>query len=168
MRQSHNRTGSPGRRATGRRSPHAFTLIEVLIAIAILVIGMVGVLAAFASAIGLHQRGIDQTSAAMLAETVLRQKQTEALAGLSCKEMSTLSGSQYVFKRSDDHPAYESKVICQGPDDPGGPKELGSNECRLIIEVRMRPQGARAKPSSSTELQEGNVRFETILLRRRN
>jgi len=148
----------------GRR--RAFSLIEILIAMAILVLGMLGIMAAFASATKLHKRGIDQTSAALLAETVIGLKQTE-LTGVDAtnktaeeigREVSTYDDTkkQYVFDGSDNYPAYQCKVICT---------PLNEREYRLIVEVRMRPRNVPKKPASDTEQEPENVRFETILLR---
>jgi len=133
-----------------------FTLIEILIALAILVIGMVGVMAVFAAAVDLHRRGVAQTSAALVAETILEVNQTLALEGKTCDELSTRQGGEYVFKRSGSYPAYECKIICT---------ELNEREYKMIVEVRMRPKSAREKPSSDTEMEGENVRFETVLLR---
>ena len=143
-----------------QRARSAFTLIEVLIAMAILVIGMVGVLAAFASAVGLHQRGIDQTSAAMLAESLLKEKERQALDGKTCQEMSTGTPGNYVFRQSEIYPAYECKIICEELS-PGNTEEY-----YLSVEVRMRPLGERPATSKDKEAEGGNVRFETVLLRR--
>ena len=142
---------------TGPASRRAFSLIEILIAMAVLAIGMVGVMAAFTSAIGLHKRGIDQTSAALLAETILEIKQAEALDGMTADEISTRSNGQYVFRRSETYPAYECKIICV---------ELNESEYKMIVEVRLRPQNPQTGTSSDTEQESENVRFETILLRR--
>jgi prepilin-type N-terminal cleavage/methylation domain-containing protein len=148
------RASQTGGRRPGRAG--GFTLIEILIAIAILVIGMVGVLAGFSAAVGLHKRGMDQTTAALLAQTILEIKQREALDGKSCDEMSTRRGGDYVFRRSEMYPAYECKIICT---------ELSDREYQMSVEVRMRPRNPRDTPSTGTEAQEENVRFETILLR---
>ncbi len=49
------------------RPSTAFTLIEILVAISILSIAMMGVMAVFASAARSHQRGVDGTEAAIIA-----------------------------------------------------------------------------------------------------
>lgn len=126
-----------------------FSLIEILIALAILVIGMVGVLAAFASAVGLHKRGIDQASAALVAETVLEAKQAEALAGKTADELSTGSAGDYRFEHSPDYPAYQRRIVCQ---------ELNDEEYLLTVEVRLRPQHKSPDEADT-------VTFATILLR---
>jgi len=135
---------------------NGFTLTEILIALAILLIGMVGVMAAFASAVGLHKRGIDQTTAAMLAETVLEVTQAAALAGKSCEEMSTFEGGRYVFRRSEIYPGYECRVVCT---------EINEREVKMVADVRLRPLNARHSGPGDTDPETDTARFETILLR---
>ena len=62
---------------TGNKK-QAFTLIEILLALLIFVIGSVSLWALFISAIETHKRAIDEQQAALLAETLvaeLRQQQ---------------------------------------------------------------------------------------------
>ena len=139
-----------------RAARRGFSLIEILIAMAVLVIGMVGVIAGMTSATDLHKRGIDQTSAAMLAATILELKQAEAVEGLTAEELSTFEGGKYVFKRSETYPAYECKIICT---------DLGEREVKMIVEVRTRPLAGRPAAPSETGREGANIRFETILLR---
>jgi len=143
--------GGAGRRAGVR----GFSLVEILIAITILAIGMVGVVAGLTAAVDLHKRGVDQTSAALLAETILELKQSEALAGFTPDELSTREDGSYVFKRSESYPAYECKIICT---------PLNEWEYKMIVEVRMRSLATKGGAASDTEQESGNVRFETILL----
>jgi prepilin-type N-terminal cleavage/methylation domain-containing protein len=143
--------GWAGRRAGVR----GFSLVEILIAMAILGIGMVGVVAGLTAAVGLHKRAVDQTSAALLAETILELKQSEALAGFTPDELSTFEGGSYVFTKSESYPAYECKIICT---------QLNEREYKMILEVRIRPLATRAAAASDIEEESGNVRFETILL----
>jgi prepilin-type N-terminal cleavage/methylation domain-containing protein len=138
------------------RARRAFTLIEILIALAIMVIGVVGVMALFASAIDLHKRGVDQTTAAMIASSALEVMQTRVHNGETAEELSTRSGGEHVFVPSSLYPAYEYKAICT---------DLNDREVRMILEVRVRPREGRQAAASDTEREGGNVRFETILLR---
>jgi len=48
-----------------------FTLIEILMAIAILVVGMTGVVAVFGVAVGTHKRALEDSTIAFLAESLL-------------------------------------------------------------------------------------------------
>ncbi len=126
-----------------------FSLIEILVALAILVIGMVGVIATFSSAVSLHQQGIDQTSAALVAETVLERMQAEALAGKSADELSTGSAGAYQFVSSERYPAYQKRIVCE---------ELNDQEFLLTVDVRLRPRH-RAADDAET------LTFRTILIR---
>jgi len=71
-------------RASEIRTPHSalrnrdgFTIIEILLAIGILAIGITSVLFLFTMGTRSHQRALDRTRAAMLAETVANQLQTD-------------------------------------------------------------------------------------------
>jgi type II secretory pathway pseudopilin PulG len=145
------------RRAVGREaSNRAFTLIEILIALAIMIIGFVGIMAVFASAIDLHKQGVDQTSAAMIASSALEVMQARVNNGETADELSTREGEGYVFVQSTMYPAYEYKAICT---------DLNDREVRMILEVRVRPRGSAERAADDTGREGGNIRFETILLR---
>jgi len=68
-------TRSPNRKSqvANRNSRSAFTLIEILLAIAILSLGITAVLFMFTVGVQAHRRARDRTQAAMLADTVLNQ-----------------------------------------------------------------------------------------------
>jgi len=134
-----------------------FSLLEILIALVILAIGMIGVIALFVSGASLHRRGVDQSSAALLAETILEGTQSYALEGKTAAEISTLQAGRHVFRPSAQYPGYEYKIICT---------ELSDREYKLILEIRLRPENIHPSPASDTEMEPENVRFETILLRR--
>ncbi len=55
------------------RSQSGMTLIEVLIASAILVFGMVGIIAMFTAAARTHKRAVDETEASMVGSSVLAE-----------------------------------------------------------------------------------------------
>ncbi len=126
-----------------------FSLIEILVALAILVIGMAGVIATFSSGISLHKQGIDQTSAALVAESVLERMQAAALAGKSAEELSTGSDGANQFVSSERYPAYQKRIICE---------ELNDREYLLTVDVRLRPRH-RVPDEAET------LTFRTILLR---
>ena len=65
------RTAGIGSSLQRRRLPPGMTLMEVLIATGILVFGMVGIIAVFNTAIQSHIRAIDETTAGMVAGTVM-------------------------------------------------------------------------------------------------
>jgi|GEM_PF-3298787 len=56
-----------------RRKSDGFTLIEIMMAIGILVIGMTGVLALYAVAVDAHRRAMDNSGMAFLAESMLSE-----------------------------------------------------------------------------------------------
>lgn len=138
------------------RQLNAFTLVEVLISLAVLALGLVGIMAMIGSATSLHKRAVDQTVAAMVAEKVFEEKQAQAMAGATPEEMSTKSGSEYAFARSTMYPSHEYKAICTA---------INYYELKLIVEVRVHPQSARQGTATPQMKEGGNLRFETILLR---
>jgi len=135
----------------------AFSLIEILIALAIFMIGMVGVMAALTSAVGLHRRAVDQASASFLAQSILVGAQAQAAQGATPDEISTRENGRYVFRPSTNYPAYDYKIICT---------PLGEREYRLTVEIRLRPLNDRPVAASDTEPERENVRLETLLLAR--
>jgi prepilin-type N-terminal cleavage/methylation domain-containing protein len=138
------------------RARAGFSLTEILIALAILVIGMLGILAAFASALDLHKRGIDQTTAALLAETILEGGQAFALEGKTPDEISTKQGGQCVFVESEHYAGYQYKIVCEPLENPAG--EPIDGEYKMTVDVRLRPHAEGGETVT--------VRFHTILLAR--
>lgn len=141
-----------------RPAERAFSLLEILIAIAILVIGMVGVLAAFTAAMNLHKWGMDQTSAALLAQTLLDEAQAAALEGKTAAEITRPAGGD--FAPSPNYPPCQYRVTCT---------ELNSREYKLIVEVRLRPPSESAAAAGEPGWQDryqSVLQFDAILLRR--
>jgi type II secretion system protein I len=67
-------TGGPAAgRLASRGAPRraGFTLIEVLIALAVFTVGAAGLLSLYAAAASTHRRAVDRTNAALVAEKVL-------------------------------------------------------------------------------------------------
>ncbi len=62
------------------RRPRGFSLVEILIALAILAVGMVSVFALFGAATITHRRGVDHTNVGLLALAALSEAK-EALTG---------------------------------------------------------------------------------------
>jgi prepilin-type N-terminal cleavage/methylation domain-containing protein len=68
-------------RRTPRKRESGFTLIEMVVALGILLIGMVSVLALFTTAVSLHKEAIDQTESSLLAEEVVSRVQGQLDSG---------------------------------------------------------------------------------------
>jgi prepilin-type N-terminal cleavage/methylation domain-containing protein len=51
-----------------------FTLVEVLVALGVLAVGIGGVMALFAGAAGTHRRAVEETAAAIIADTVIAEQ----------------------------------------------------------------------------------------------
>ncbi len=56
------------------RAARGFSLIEVLVAMGVLVVGIVGVLALFAAAADAHRRALEETTAAIIADSVIAEQ----------------------------------------------------------------------------------------------
>ena len=69
-------TGSPG-----------LTLLEIMVALAIMIIGIASVFALFAAATALHKRAVDQTNAALIAQKILSELDCRLTAGADIKEL---------------------------------------------------------------------------------
>jgi hypothetical protein len=64
-----------------RVSSTGFSLVEVVVALGILVMGIGGVLAMFAAAVNSHRRAIEQTTTALIADTVIAEQRALYRAG---------------------------------------------------------------------------------------
>lgn len=128
-------------RPLSRRSA-GFSLIEILIALAVLAVGLVGVFSLFAAATATHRRGVDHTTVSLLASAAL----SEARAALAADR--------------DPEDVTDEKL-------PGFPdgyvydiawEEIGNDrlEYRVTITVKWQRGG---EPRSET--------FETVLLRQK-
>ncbi len=68
-----------------RRRESGFTLIEMVVALGVLLLGMISVLSLFTAAISLHKEAIDQTDCALLAEEVVGRVRSQLDAGREAK-----------------------------------------------------------------------------------
>ncbi len=66
---------APGLRSASRRREAGFTLLEVLISLAILVLAVATILPLFAVGTASHKRGIDQTNVSLIAPHILAKIQ---------------------------------------------------------------------------------------------
>jgi len=68
-------------------SERGFTLVEILVALFVMLVGISSAFALFAAATALHKRATDQTSAAVIAESIFSQLQSELTAGVELSDI---------------------------------------------------------------------------------
>lgn len=101
-----------GVHASGERG---FTLIEVLVALGIMMIGVSVAFALFAAATAAHKRAINRTNSAAIAEQAMADLESALRAGATPEE---LAASQPFEALRRDYPGYEIEArFYTGPDD---------------------------------------------------
>ena len=91
------------------RDQEGFTLVEVLVAVCIFMLGILGVIALFGSAAKSGRQAADETNAALLAQTVVAELRSQVNAGHKITA---------VIERShDDFPGYKYSVEAVELDD---------------------------------------------------
>jgi prepilin-type N-terminal cleavage/methylation domain-containing protein len=69
-----------------------FTLVEVMIALGIMALGITAVIGVFTMATGAHRRAVDETSAAILAESAVAEVRGALTAAFDAGGLEVLSG----------------------------------------------------------------------------
>jgi len=129
------------------------TLIEVLLAIAILVTGLVAVFALINSGVQSHRRAIHETEAINLASAVLADVRAEFFRGL--EPHSTTQG---VFLQSKDFPDSEYNTLVIPLEPARGHTVTGATDREYFVRVQVRWS------------QQGNnksITVQTIMFRKR-
>ncbi|MFH1421493.1 MAG: prepilin-type N-terminal cleavage/methylation domain-containing protein [Planctomycetota bacterium] len=70
-----------------------FTLLEVIVALSIMMIGISSAFALFAAATALHKRSIDQTNSGLIAETVLSNLDLKLTTGIELSDLQIVNGA---------------------------------------------------------------------------
>ena len=81
----------------GLRGRRGMTLLEVLLTLAIFLVGSVGIIGLFTAASVLHKDAVDRRTAAYIAETVLAHVQAQAMHEVFAK--TTISNGGYASDR---------------------------------------------------------------------
>lgn len=141
----------PGCNLQSPRSASGFTLLECLVALIILSIGLVSVFALFVAGAASHKKGVDQTTAGILAQKVLAELQEActddtltALAGKDKRKRSIALKDQV----DPAFPAYKYDLALQALD-------ARRDAYAVTLRVRWLERGT----------QEAAV-FETVILRK--
>ena len=128
----------------GRRGAAGFTLTEVMVAIGILVVGILGIIALISVGVASHRRAIRATDATFIATSeISKLRQQLDKADRSAKDVTTVG-----FQRHELYPRYWYRVEAIELDKDG-------REVFVRVTVRWTKDG----PSDEA--------FETIVLRRR-
>ena len=135
------------RRAHLRRR-RGFTIVEILVALAVFVIGVVSILALFSIAMRAHKKGVDQTRAGIMANSLLddlRQAIKDPEFPMENISDQTMDGFPTIYKYDVTFTPFEDPT----PDD-GVP----AREVKVVITIKWPKAGVMEEAS-----------FETVLLR---
>lgn len=136
-----------GSAPAGLRRSAGFSLLEILIAMAVLSLGAASILALFAAAASTHRRAVDRTHAALMAERVFSEARMLYTPGKLVEDLER----ELAVSFPPDAGAYTYEALFFHPTEPGWTED----ELVLGVTVRWRQSGAaRAE------------RFQTVLLPR--
>ena len=125
--------------ADTNKTTGGFTLVEILVALFVMLVGISSAFALFAAATALHKRATDQTSAAVIAESIFSQVQSELTAGV---ELSKIRKGNYMPKGYEEY-KYDLEIVAV--DDY-------ENEVFVKLTVIWRKRGMGRKQEFSTIL----------------
>ncbi len=104
-----------------------FSLLEVIVAMAILTLGITAAISLFTAATAAHKRAIDRTHATMIAEHVFADVESALERGLSPEQVQTEPPLEEVRKN---WPGYEVQILFYTVDTPNAADEI-------LLEVRI-------------------------------
>lgn len=110
------------------RGERGFSLLEILVALSVMVVGMTSILVLFAVGVTTHKRSIDQMNGALAAETVfseLRARYTLHRIALWKKEQASLRRSRRGRGGPATEEAYLADIPAEGEDPPPVPHMPG-------------------------------------------
>jgi type II secretory pathway pseudopilin PulG len=122
-----------------KKTAGGFTLVEILVALFVMLVGISSAFALFAAATALHKRATDQTSAAVIAESIFSQVQSELTSGV---ELSDIRRGKYMPRGYENY-KYELELVAV--DDY-------ENEVFVKLTVVWRQKGMGRKQEFSTIL----------------
>jgi len=120
------------------RSQRGMTLIEIMVAFGILVVGLVSIFAMLNAAMRSHKRAMNETEAAIVAESVLADLRAEFQRGRIVR-----SDGKGLFDTSPDFPDYAVRktIIPLEPARKGVAGAGGDREFFVRVEVRWSSEG---------------------------
>lgn len=125
-------------RRRARRRHAGMTLVEVMMAFAILVAGLVGVFAMVNAGIRSHRRAIRETEASLVASSVMDELRAEFFRGRTAR-----SSTRGVFTDAPDYPGYKycQTVIALESERKSTDPRAADREYFVRVEVRWGEQG---------------------------
>jgi prepilin-type N-terminal cleavage/methylation domain-containing protein len=144
----------------GTRAARGFTLVEVLVALAIMAFGISAAIGLFVLATATHKRALDQTTAALLAETLVSEARSEVTLVFDASRLPLAPGSAAarVLRQDGTHPAYPGYRYDVYVTPVAGPPESAD---LYLVEVRVRWMSAgqaRSADFHGTALRRAAVR----------
>ncbi|HYF51124.1 MAG TPA: hypothetical protein VEJ63_17045 [Planctomycetota bacterium] len=114
------------------------TLIEVMLAIAILITGLIAIFALLNSGLQSHRRAINETEASMIASSAIAEIRSELMHG----GLLPRSDPKKTFNPCPDFPDYQINRQIIELDKPRGVKDVGAGrEYFVRVEVRWSERG---------------------------
>lgn len=118
-----------------------FTLVEILVALFVMLIGLSSAFALFAAATAMHKRALDQSTAAILADSIFSEVESKLTVGVEINKLARTGDTFPEFKGY----SYDLELI---------PVDDNEDEIFVKVTIRWRKQG-----------RERNQVFSTILIR---
>ena len=130
-----SRAPAPG---SAQRSS-GFTLVEILVALFVMVIGLSSAFALFAAATAIHKRATDQLVATIMAESIFSEVESKLTSGIEISRIARTDGTseQYEGYR------YDLELV---------PLDQGQDEVYVKVTIRWRKQGRARSQVFSTIL----------------
>jgi Tfp pilus assembly protein PilV len=126
------------RSASFKRRPRGMTLVEVMVSFAILIAGLVTIFAILNAAIRSHKRAVNETEAAIVAESIIAELRAEFFRG----HVPRTDGPT-TFNASTDYPvySYNRNILAMEAPRSGVDRALADREYFVRVEVRWSDQG---------------------------
>ncbi len=121
------------------KQPKGFTLIEILVALFVLLIGLSSAFALFAAATAMHKRATDQSTAAIMSDSIFSQVESKLTAGVEITRIARTNA---------DLPGYEGYKY----DLELIPVDENENEIFVRLTILWRKQGRARSQVFSTIL----------------
>ncbi len=98
-----------------RKSARGFTLVEVLIALAIMAVGITAAIGLFTAATAMHKRALDQTTAALLADAAIAEARGAMTLGFDARALEAVRPPTdppvLYFRKGAANPSYPGYVF---------------------------------------------------------
>ena len=72
-------------------SESGFTLVEILVALFVMLVGLSSAFALFAAATAMHKRALDQSTSAVMAESILSEVESKLTSGIQISQITRMN-----------------------------------------------------------------------------